>query len=130
MNEKQLLRHSSLTLRALPTAHVWDAFAILGADSQVYRAAKCDMAHAKLGSRTLETSPLPGENWSGSTQRHFGESLLETTYCSLVHVQGEKHFLQKGAESRNLPKSFTLGESEGMRILTEVLKLNTCVWIS
>lgn len=90
-----LLRGSSLALRALPAAHVREAFAILGAGSQVYRAAKRDRAYATLGSGSLETSPLPGENWSGLTQRHFGERLLETASCSSVHTEGKNQFLQK-----------------------------------
>lgn len=118
-----LLRGSTLTLRALPTAHVWEAFASLDTGSQVYRAAKCDTAYAKLGSRSLETSALPGENWIGSTRRHLGGGLLETTSCSPAHMEGANQFLQKGAERRNLPRSATLWDSEGMRILTEGLEL-------
>lgn len=115
--QSSLHRGSSLTLHALPTACVWEAFAISGAGSQVCRAAKGDSAHAELGRGNLETSAAPGKNWSGSTQRHLGESPLEITSCSPVHIKGENKFLQKGAESGNLPKSKALEEYEGMRIL-------------
>lgn len=42
-----------------------------------------------------------------------------------MRIKEENQFLQKGAESRNLPKSTALGEPEGMRNLTELLELKT-----
>lgn len=47
----------------------------------------------------------------------------ETTSCSPVHMEGANQFLRKGAESRNLARSATLRDSEGMMILTEGLEL-------
>lgn len=58
-------------------------------------------------------------------QKALGREPAWKTSCSSMHIKEENQFLQKGAESRNLPKSTALGEPEGMMNLTELLELKT-----
>lgn len=65
---------------------------------------------------------MPAESPIASPQRCCQESLLK---MSSVFVLRANQLQQKGAGSRHLPKSPISGGSEGIRILTEVLELNT-----